>query len=127
MPLTHRVIIEVVGGSDFDATRAELRINVIIGNNGNDALRQGQVNGLANQVAIPIIVRVHRYRSITQHGFRSRCGDNQMTLATAKGVAQMPQGAGLFFLDHFKVGYCRQELWVPINQTMASVYQALLV
>ena len=89
--LAYGVVIEVMRGRNFDAAGTELGIHVIICNDGDGPPRERQVDSLSHQIAIALIVGVDRNGGIAQHGFGTGRRDDQMTLAAAQGVAEMPQ------------------------------------
>ena len=65
----HLIVIEVVGGRDLDAAGAEFAVDIVVGNHRNFATNQGQHDVLADQVSIPLILRVYGDRCIAEHGF----------------------------------------------------------
>ena len=89
--LAHGVVIEVMGGRDLHAPGAEFGVHVIIGNDRDTPPSEGQVDGLSHQIAIALIVGMDRDGRIAQHGFGAGRCDDQMTLAVAQRVAEMPQ------------------------------------
>ena len=76
VPLTHLVVVEIMGGGDLNAAGTEGRIDILIGNNRNLTPHQRQADGSSNQVPITLIVRVNRYRRVAQHSLRARCCDH---------------------------------------------------
>ncbi len=72
--LAHRVVVEVVGGRHLDHAGAELAVHVFVGDDGNLTLGQRQLDGLADQVLIALVVRVHHHRRIAEHGLGSGGG-----------------------------------------------------
>ena len=48
----HFIIVEVVGGRDLHAAGAELRVDIVVGNDGDVAIGEGQANGLADHVGL---------------------------------------------------------------------------
>ncbi len=81
MPLTHRIIVEVVRRGDLDAARSELRVDVIITNDRDDAVSQGQVDRLADEMLISLVVGVHCNSGIAKHGLWSSGCHHQISLS----------------------------------------------
>ena len=75
VPLAHLIVIKIVGRSDFYTAGTELTVHVIIGNNRDFTIGEGQGNSLAYKVLVTLIVRVNRNSSITQHGFWTSGGN----------------------------------------------------
>ena len=50
-----------------------------------------------------------------------------MARAVGQRVAQMPQAALLFFRQYFEIGHRRQQYRIPIDESLATIDQALVV
>ena len=127
MALAHFIIIEVMGWRDLDASGPEFRVDIIIGNNGNSALTQRQIDKLSDQMLIACVFRVNRNGSIAKQGFRTRCGNREMLAAVGDGIVEMPEGAVLLFGDNFQIGNGGVQLRVPVDQAITSVNQSLFI
>ena len=105
MANAHLIIIEIMCWRDLHATGTKFRIDVVIGDNRYDAICQWQIDRLANQVLVTLVIRVHRNRCITEHGLGSGCRNGQMraVAAATKRVAYMPQVALFFFVQDFEI------------------------
>ena len=100
MPLTHGVIIEVVSGRDFDAARSELRINVVVGDDGDFPVAEWECNHLPNEVLVTFIVWIYSDGRIAKHRLRTgRCHGDDF-LGVKHWVLQMPQMTCFFLLHH---------------------------
>ena len=64
MAFAHFIIVEVMGRRDFYASRAELGVHVVVGNNGYFPSGNGQVNGFANQMLVTTILGVYRHSGV---------------------------------------------------------------
>ena len=76
---------------------------------------------------IAFIIGMYRDSGIAQHGFRSCGGDHQMSIAIAERVAHVPQMAVLLLTQNFQIRQCRMQHWIPVDQALAAVDQALIV
>ena len=129
----HGVVVEVMGRGDLNAAAAFFRIGVGVGNDGNAAAYQRQVDELAYQVLVTLIVRVHRHGSVTQHGFWAGGGHHQIVvailrfLAVGQRVTQVPEKALFFLVLHFQIGDRGMKLRIPVDQTLAAIDQAFVV
>ena len=129
------VVIEVVGAGDLHAARAEFAVNEVIGNDGDLAVAQRQVHHLAQKMFVAFVFRMHRQRAVGHHGLGS-CGGNRHAFlhhavnqlrSLGKGVADVVHVSVRFGGFDFQVGHRAHQHWVPIDQALATVNQALLV
>ena len=127
------IVVEVVGRGDLHAAGAELAVDVVVGDDRDAPAHQRQVDEGADQGGVTLVFRVHGDRAVTQHGFRTGGGDDQVVLAVGglvavgQRVAQVPEVALLVVVLHFQVGNGGVELGVPVDQALAAVDQAVLV
>ena len=131
--LAHFIVIEVMGRGDLHAAGTEFGVAVIVADNRNAPAHQRQLDELADQRLITLIFRVHRHSRITQHGFRTGGGNDQIILAISGGravgqrITQVPQRTGLVVVLHFQIGNGGMERRVPVHQPLATVDQPVLV
>src|SRR5471030_189946 len=127
------IVIEVVGRGDFHAAGAEFRVAVIVGDDRDAAANQWQLDKLADQGFIALIVQVHRDGGVAEHGFRASGRDDQVIVAfsslgaVGQRVLQVPQETFLVVVFHFEVGNRRVQLSVPVDQALAAVDQAVFM
>ena len=100
MSLTHGVIIEVVRGRDFDAARSELRINVVVGNDGDFSVTERQRDHLSNEVLVTFIVWIYSDGRIAKHRLRTGSCHGDDLVGVNHWVLQVPQMARFFLLHH---------------------------
>ncbi len=79
VPQSDLVVVEIVRRGDLDATGPECGVDVGVGDDGNQPLRQRQPDILANQVAIAFVVRIHSDGSVAEHRLRARGRHYDMT------------------------------------------------
>ena len=120
---------------DFHHARAKSLVDMVVCNHRNDAVAQGQLHLLANQMPITLILWIDHDSHVTQHGFRAG-GRHDQTLGSLsvhqlrtinKRVANMPKVTVFFLAFHFQIRDRAHQHRVPTDQALASVNQALLV
>ena len=127
------VVVEIVGRGDFHAAGAEFRVAVVVRDNRDAAADQWQLDELADQRLVALVVRVNRDGGIAEHGFRTSGGDDQVVVAFSglgaigQRVLEVPQEAFLVVVFHFEVGNRRVQLGVPVDQALAAVDQAVFM
>ena len=88
-------IVGVVRGRDLHHAGAEFGIGQVVQNDGDLAVHQRQLDGVAVQVAIALVVGIDGHGGIAQHGFRARGGDHHEAAGLAlHRIAQVPHVAG---------------------------------
>ncbi len=86
MPLADLVVVEVVAGRDLHAAGAERRIDVLVGDDRNQAIGERQATLLADEMPIALVFRMHGDGGVAEHRFRTRRCDHEMTgLPSASG------------------------------------------
>ena len=74
--LPHNVVVEIVRGRDFYAASAESWIDIFIGDDGNSAIAQWQLQTPADQVLVAHIFRMYRDSNVAEQRFRACGGDD---------------------------------------------------
>src|SRR5882762_9034279 len=127
MALSNRVVVEVVRRSDLHAAGSKLRIDIVVGDDGDRASGEGQSHALADPLRVSFVFRVYGDGDVAEHRFRSRRGDDQRAAAVLQRIAYLPDLPVFLLAVHFEIGHRRAELRVPVDETLAAVDQALLV
>ena len=83
-------IIEVVGRRNLYRAGALLGISVVVADDRDAPADQGKDRGLADQMLQALVLRMHRYRGIAQHGFRPRGGDRNEFVGCLDRVTDVP-------------------------------------
>jgi hypothetical protein len=104
MTLTDLVVVEVVSRCDLDAAGAELRVDVLVGDNRYQPAGQRQTDRLADQVCIAAIVRVNGDGRVAEHRLRPRRGDDERLVAIGERVAKVPELGRLFGALDLEIG-----------------------
>ena len=128
MPQADFKVIEIMRRGDFYNACAELAIHIIIGHNGNLPVQKRQKYLLANQVAVPLVFRMHCNSGVTQHGFGACCCHHHKTAGLpGYRIANMPEMPFLILMLNFYIRQCGVAARAPVNQTVVAVNQAILV
>ena len=101
--LACRVIVGIVGGREFHATSAKFGIHKGIGHHRDFTVREGQLDGFAEQVLVALILGMHGHAGIAEHRFGARGGHHQVPAAIGKGISQVPELALFFHVFHFEI------------------------
>jgi hypothetical protein len=96
-------VVEVVRGRDLQRPGAELRLDVIVGDDRQPPPNEGQDRCPADQVRVALIVRVHRHGDIPQHRLRPHGRDHQLPLAVRERIRDPKQCVGLLALLDLEV------------------------
>ena len=120
-------VIEIVGRSDLHAPGTELGVNVVVGNDGDPSLGQGQKYFPADVVPIALIVGMHGDGRIAQHRLGPRGCDHQVVVAVDERITKPPDLPRLLSGQYFQVGNRRMQHRVPVDQPLAAVDQPFLV
>ena len=123
----HLVVVEVVGGGDLDAPGAELRVDHLVGDDGNAALGERKLDHGADEAAVAVVVGVDRDRGVAEHRLRARGRDLHVAAAVAQRIAHVPQRPVLLLGDDLQVRHRGLQHGVPVDEALAAVDQALLV
>jgi len=94
VPLPDLEVVGIMGRRHLDSPGAERRIHVLIGHDGDLATQQRQYDGRPDELAIPLIVGMHRYACVSQHRLGPGRGDHHMVTAgdsLLQGIAQVPE------------------------------------
>src|SRR5581483_8976062 len=118
-------VIEVVRRCDLYAAGPEFGIDVVVGDDRDEALRSRQANGLANQFRVTRVHRMYRDGDVAEHGLGSRGGYRDAEALA--GIADFPNAAVLFLGIDLQIGNGRAEHGVPVDQALAAVDEAGVV
>ena len=76
-------VVRVVGGSDFDCTRAEFGVDVVVGDDDDLAVDERVRQRLADQVAVAVVIGMHRDRGVAEHRLDPGGGDHDVRFVVA--------------------------------------------
>ena len=121
-------IVEVVRGGDLDHAGAEFGVGQLVEDDGDLAIHQGQLDGLAVQVEVARVLRVDGDGGIAEHGFGAGGGHGHEAAGHAvDGVADVPEVALHVGVRHFEIGDRGVAARAPVDHVLAAVDQALFV
>jgi hypothetical protein len=127
MPQAHLEVVGVMGGGHLDAAGTEFHLGIVIGHHGDGLVQQGQDHVLAHNGLVALIVGVDADAGVTQHGFRTGSGHNDLAGAILQGVADVPQVAGLIHVFHLGIAQSGDAVGAPVDDPAALVDQALFI
>ena len=103
MPHTNLVVVEIMRRRNFDASRTEVGIDVVISNHGDLSSDQGQLDVLTDKIAVARVIGVNRNRAIPEHRFRPGCRNNDVTVSRRQRITEMPKVPRLLFGEDLEV------------------------
>ena len=120
-------VVGVVAGRDLQRARAELGLDVGVGDDRQAPADERQDRRLPHQPRVALVVGVHRDRRVGQDRLRAHGGDRQRAVARRQRVVDVVEGVGDLALLHLEVGDRRARARVPVDQVVVAVDQALVV
>ena len=127
VPLTHLIVVGVMGGGDLHHAGALLHIRVLVAHDGNLPVDKGQHHMAAVQVSIALIRRIDGHSGVAQHGFRAGGSQLQQFAGLLHRIQQVPEMTVHFLMLHLSVGNSGLALGAPVHQAVAAVDEALLI
>ena len=121
------MVVEVVGGCDLHAARAELRVDVVVGDDRDLAVGERQAQRLADERGIAFVTGVDRDGDIAQHRLGSCGGDDEVTAAVGERIAQVPERTVFFGVEHFQIGHGGLQHRIPVHEPLAAVDQTFVM
>ena len=125
--LADRVVVEVVRRRDLHAAGAELRIDVVVGDDRDLPPGERQSHALADELGVALVLRIHRDGDVAEHGFRPRGRDHDAARPVLERIADLPDLAVLLLAVDLEVGHRGAQHRVPVDQALAAVDETLLV
>ena len=120
-------IVEVMRRRDLHGAGAFFGIGVVVADDRDAPPDDRQDCRLADQMAKPLVVRMHRDGDVAEHSLGPRRGDDDEFVAAFDRVFDVPLLApGLDLLD-FKIGDGGFQLGVPVDEPLVLVNEALAV
>ena len=124
---TDLVVVDVVCRRDFQRTRAELAVHILVENDWDDAAHNRHHHLFPLQMCETLIFRMHTNRRITKDGFGTGCGHYNIILRIFNIIAKIEEfGAGLL-VHHLLVRDGGQRDRIPVDHTDTLINQAFVV
>ena len=127
MPLSDLKVVRVVAGRHLDAAGAEVHLDIVVGDDGYLAAHERQDAGLADDVRVALVVRVHGDAGVAQHGLGTGSGDDEVAGAVGERVADVPEVARLVDVLDLRVGERGGALGTPVDDSLALVDELFLI
>ena len=127
MPEPDLKIVRIVSGSDFNRARSEFNVYVIIRDDRNFPADDRQNKRFAYDIFISRVFGVNRYRSVAEHSFRARRGDDKISVAVLKIISEMPEKRRFFDVFHFRVRKRGSATRTPVNYSLSLINQTFIV
>ena len=128
--LTHGVIVGVVGRGDLNEAGTEVGVDMIVGEDGNLTVDDGEHDGLTHEGGLLGILRRDGDARIAEHGLGARGGDNDILLAVdrlGQRIAQVPQVALLVLVLGLVVRDGGGAVGAPVDDALAAIDQAVMI
>ena len=123
----HLKVVGVVGRGDLHHAGALGHIGVLIADDGDFLVQQGQDHMAAVEVCIAGILRIDGHGGIAQHGLGTGGGQLQHFAGLLDRVQQMPEVAVLLGVLHLGIRDGGIAVGAPVDHPVAAVDQALVV
>ena len=104
MTFADLVVVEVVRRRDLDAAAAELRVYIVVGDDGDPASDDRQYDLLSDEFRVTLVVGMYRNRRVAQHRLGASGGDDDMAVPRGQRIPKVPQMAGFVLRQHFEIG-----------------------
>ena len=128
VPAADLEIVEVVRRRDLDGAGALVGVGIGVGDDRDAAPDQRQDGGAADEVAVALVIGMHRDGGVAEHGLRPgrRNRDGEVGLAFDR-VADVPKVALHLDLLHLEVGDGGEELRVPVHKALVLVDEPVAI
>ena len=116
-----------MGGRDLHRAGAELHLAVFVPYDGDLPVDEGQDHGLADDVRIPGVLRVHGDGRIAQHGLGAGGGHGDGIGLVRGIVADVPEMARLSLILHLRVTERGLAVRAPVDDAVAPIDELFVV
>ena len=124
--LAHAPVVRVVAGRDLHGAGAELAVHLGIGDDGDFAPNARHDGRAADQMAIPLVVRVHRHGGVAEHRLGTGGSDHDVA-AVPQRIANVPEMPIHGLVLDLQVADGRAVLGAPVHQVLPAIDEALFV
>ena len=127
MTLPDLVVGRIVRGRHLDRAAAEFALHRGIRDDRNRPVRKREDDVLADQIAIPIVVRMHGDRDVGEHRLGPRRRDHEARTAVFPAIADMPQEPVALDVFDLRIRDRRLRGRVPVHEARAAVDQPIAI
>ncbi len=120
-------VVGVVGRGDLHDTGTLGHVGVLVADDGDLLVQQGQDDMAAVQMSIAGVIAVDGNGGIAQHGLGTGGSQFQHLAGLLDRVEQVPEAAVLFLILHLGVGNGGVAVGAPVDHAVAAVDEALVV
>ena len=117
----------IVARGDLDRAGAELGIDTIVRDDRDAPLGDGHDRLLPDEVAVALVVRMHRDGDVREHGRRAHRGNRELAFALRKGIANRVQGVVLVEMIDLEVGDRAGAARTPVDDSVRAIQEAPVV
>lgn len=125
VPLADLEVVRVVRGRDLDGARAELGVDVLVGDDRDAAAGERQLDLLADQVLVAVVLRVNGNSRVAQHRLGTGRRDDDGVLALA--VPDGDELAVVVLVLDLDVRDGRETARTPVDDALGPVDQLVVV
>ncbi len=126
MALPYLKIIGVMSRRDLYCPCPICHIDIFISDNRDFAISEGQLDFCANQMLIPLVIWVDRYRYVTEHGLWARSSNNNLSDMIECRVGNVVELAFFIFVHHLNITKTRLVFETIIHHTLAPIDQPVI-
>ena len=127
MAQTDLEVVRVVCGSDLYAAGSFFGIGMLVFNDRNFTVRERKIDSFSDKVLISGIADRHRDRGISEHGFRTGCGNDQKAGTIGQRIFEVIELAVFLLVDDFLIGERRFGNGAPVDHALAAFDISLVV
>ena len=120
-------VVGVVGRGDLHDAGTLGHVGVLVADDGDLLVQQGQDDMAAVQMSIAGVIAVDGNSGIAQHGLGTGGSQFQHLAGLLDRVKQVPEAAVLFLILHLGVGNGGVAVGAPVDHAVAAVDEALVV
>ena len=138
MTLTNFEVVEIVGGGDFHGAGAVRGVGVLVGNDRDDAVSQGEMDETADEVLVTLVVGIDGDSGVAEDGFGTSGADDDFGVldigviirAAVRGgtelIGDFPEVAVFVFVLDFDIGEGGLVLRAEIDEFFAAIDHAVV-
>ena len=114
-------------GRDLQRAGAEVGLDVLVGDDRQLAPDERQRHRRADEVAVALVVGMHRHGDVGQHRLGAHGGDHELARPVGQRVGDVEQRVGDLAVLDLEVADRRARARVPVDHVVVAVDPALVV
>jgi hypothetical protein len=116
-----------VARRDLQRARAEVGAHVVVGDDRQPAIDEGQDRHAPDEVRVALVLGVHRHRGVSEHRLRAHGGHDELAVAVGQRVGDVVERVGDLAVLDLEVADRRTRARVPVDHVVIAVDDALAV